>query len=136
MTAVLVWASCPRCALRWEATVVEGETARETCSCGTELVVSQQHSGARAVAALAEIRKLHEPIEVCRGCSSSECDGGCESGDDCGGELLTVCAQCCIDGADHYRRLNDMCLDLHEHEAKHDQIAPCPTMVIIARAEL
>lgn len=154
MTAVRMWASCPRCAWLWEATVSEGTTAEVVCGCGTEFVVPQQHSGARtvisagdkirsritagdaAVAALAEIKELHKPIQVCRGCSSSECDGWCEWGDDYGGELLTVCAECCINGADRYRRLNDVCFDEHEHGSEHNQVAACPTMAIIARAGL
>ena len=80
--------------------------------------------------AVARLCALHTPIAVCRGCCSPHCRGTCCWSDEYGGELLTVCAHCCIDpeaGKQSYH-----CLDYHEHGAEHGpQTAICETRKIL-----
>ena len=65
---------------------------------------------------IAQIRQLHSPAVVCRGCCSLLCCGDCDWADEYGGELLTVCAHCCIDSDE--RKQSYPCLDYHDHGAE------------------
>jgi hypothetical protein len=67
------------------------------------------------IAAIDQLRQLHAPIEVCRGCCSRECPGNCDWSDAYDGELLTICAHCCLDGYPHEGKQNYTCLDDHHH---------------------
>lgn len=85
--------------------------------------------------AIAQIKKLHSAVNVCRGCCCVHCPGDCDWSDEYGGELLTVCSVCCIDNG--CSRQNYECLDNHSHGSEHEApTAPCSTMEIIARYSL
>lgn len=66
---------------------------------------------------LDELRQLHTPTTVCRGCCSLQCRGTCDWADEYDGELLTVCSHCCIDS--YVEKQNYSCLDDHNHGAEH-----------------
>lgn len=88
-------------------------------------------SGLRALLdGIKQLRQLHAPVAVCRGCCSLECPGNCDWADDYDGELLTVCSHCCIDS--YVRKQNDPCLDDHEHGVEHGPHRPiCATRKIL-----
>ncbi len=79
--------------------------------------------------AVDQLRALHTPVVVCRGCCSLHCQGTCHWADEYGGELMTVCRHCCID---HFEaKQNDTCLDGHHHGQERGPRAICATIAIL-----
>ncbi len=77
-----------------------------------------------------QLRKLHTPIAVCRGCCSALCCGDCDWADEYDGELLTICSHCCLDSYEN--KQNYTCLDFHEHGAEYGpQKSICATGEIL-----
>lgn len=81
------------------------------------------------VAVVEQLRALHTAVLVCRGCCSISCSGGCDWGDEYDGELMTVCAHCCIDS--YEGKQNWVCLDDHHHGVEYGPPAICSTTAIL-----
>lgn len=98
-------------------------------------VVGEIDRCGRAMIALADIERLHNPVTVCIGCHIRECKGDCEGGDREAfygdPRTVTVCGLCCWDNYDNGRSAD--CIECHDHEAGGPV---CSTAEIIARAGL
>lgn len=79
--------------------------------------------------AVDQIRRLHAPTVVCRGCCSPQCAGVCQWAEEYGHEMLTVCTACCLDPADG--KQTDACIHDHDHGAEHEPTPICPTNAIL-----
>lgn len=84
------------------------------------------------LAVVDQIRRLHAPTVVCRGCCSPDCAGVCQWAEDYDHEMLTVCTACCLDPADG--KQTDACIHDHEHGAEYSPAAICPTNAILDQA--
>lgn len=92
-------------------------------------LVPTQSATADPAEILAQIRQLHAPTAVCRGCCSPLCAGDCHWADEYDGELLTVCACCCIDPDENAQ--TDTCIHDHNHGAEHAPSPICATAAIL-----
>lgn len=100
----------------------------------------QARAAEKALAALAEIKRNHAPVTVCRGCGLRECPGDCDwsTGDS---DQVTICSLCCTDvGAQTGRegqprpvQVSEECVDSHDHAPGRPA---CSTVEIIERAGL
>lgn len=96
-------------------------------------VVGEIDRCGKAFAALAEIERLHAPVEVCTGCHLRECPGDCDWAgelDDDDPRTVTVCSACCWDDRDNAR--SEDCILTHQHDTDGPA---CATAEIVARAE-
>lgn len=76
-----------------------------------------------------QLRRLHAPTVVCRGCCSPHCAGSCQWAEEYDQEMLTVCTACCLDNIDG--KQTDGCIHDHEHGAEYGPGPICPTNAIL-----